>query len=134
MHGFTSFTEGISKFDNGTEDDIILALSSASLAWCDLEIPFCAYMDSRDNLKQFFFLGFIITYISAAEKEKLPPFWLWIMDVPGRIRAACPAFLQVVDLSYRKSVSSIPFPSCLHSRLCLGRQIDKKYAVKDIFV
>lgn len=30
--GFTSFNEGMSKADNGTDDDIILALSSSSLA------------------------------------------------------------------------------------------------------
>jgi hypothetical protein len=32
MYGFTSFDEGISKTDNGAEDDIILALSSSSPA------------------------------------------------------------------------------------------------------
>jgi len=32
MYEFTSFNEGISKTDNGTDDDIILALSSPSLA------------------------------------------------------------------------------------------------------
>jgi len=32
MYGFTSFNEGISKTDNGADDDNILALSSSSLA------------------------------------------------------------------------------------------------------
>jgi len=32
MYKFTSFNEGTSKADNGTEDDIILALPSSLLA------------------------------------------------------------------------------------------------------
>lgn len=36
----TSFKEGISKIDNGTEDDTTFAVSSSSLSWLDLEIAF----------------------------------------------------------------------------------------------
>jgi len=52
MRAFTSFNDGISKTDNGADDEIILALSSSSISFCDLEIPFCASMYSRDGLKK----------------------------------------------------------------------------------
>lgn len=36
----TSFKEGMSKIDNGAEDDTTFAVPSSSLSWCDLEIAF----------------------------------------------------------------------------------------------
>lgn len=72
----TSFNEGISKIDNGAEDDIILSFSSSSLALCDLEKSFCASMYSWDGLKKNSIKNYNHIFILAAKNS--PVLWLWM--------------------------------------------------------
>jgi len=84
MRAFTSFNEGISKTDKGAEDEIILALSSSSIANCDLEFPFCVSMDSRDGLKIYFLKNQNHFFLYNQYLQNTSSM---AMDVPGRIRA-----------------------------------------------
>lgn len=47
----TSFREGISNIDSGTDADTILAFSSSLLAWLDLESNLGASKYSREPLQ-----------------------------------------------------------------------------------
>lgn len=126
---FTSFSEGISKTDNGTEGGAIFWLSSSSLAWCDLKNPFCASMYSRECLRQKFFpLKIVIRKLSlyffsfCSRKTSS----MSAIGVPGRIWAACYQFSSIfqpviADLYWSRSFFSISSPqSCLKCSLCLN--------------
>lgn len=124
MYEFTSFNEGISKTDNGTDDDIILALSSPSLAWCDLNMLLCASYSPCGLKKK---IPKECRFTSLLQQQK--NYQLFAMNVPWRIRATSLlisfAFLSIiVDFSSGKFLSSIWFPQ--DSSLCLQRQTGRK--------
>lgn len=53
IRALTSFNEGMSRSDNGADEDAaeILSFSSSSLAWCDLGNTLCASKKSRECLR-----------------------------------------------------------------------------------